>query len=112
MTQASLNLFHQRDTQKADALEAKVYAALKDGQWHLRKALCEAIPGLNERAVRMVAASSKGRIIGSSKGYKLTAHATATELAEWERAQRSQAKETLRRIVRTRNCFNRGGRAA
>lgn len=112
MTQPSLNFARERDTQKADAHTDAVYAQLEDGAWHLCKALCHAIPGLNDRAVRMIASDSKGQIVGSDKGYKLTAHLTATELVKWEQAQRSQAKETLRRIVRTRNAFNRGGRAA
>jgi hypothetical protein len=105
-------LFQARDQETAQQLTAAFLGALSDGQWHLRRDLCEAIPGLTERAARLIAEHSHGSVIGSSRGYKLTAAATSEEYEHWERAQKSQARKTLQRVVRTRNCFNRGGRAA
>lgn len=111
MTQPLLNLFHQRDTQKAEALEAAVYRQLEDGQWHLRRALCERIPGLNERAIRLIASESRGQIVGSDRGYRLTRFASVEEIDHAERQLISQAEKMRARAIQIRKCRNSGGRA-
>jgi len=110
MTQPSL--FRQRDHDAAQQLTGAFYKALEDGGWHLRRELVHAIPGLTERSARLIASASRGLIIGSAKGYKLTAYATQIEVDHAEAQLRSQAREMLRRVVQIRNCRNRGGRAA
>ncbi len=86
--------------------------ALADGGWHLRRDLCRAITGLTERSARLIAESSRGAVIGSAKGYKLTAHASQIELDHAERALRSQARKMLGRVIQIRKARNQGGVAA
>jgi hypothetical protein len=105
------NLFARRDQEAAQKLTAAFLEALADTRWHLRRDLVKSISGLTERSARIIAEHSHGAVIGSIKGYKLVQYATAEEYQHWENAQRSQARKTLQRVVRTRNCFNRGGRA-
>jgi hypothetical protein len=107
--QASL---FRRDVERAQVLSTAFYAAIADGAWHKCRDLVRWLPGLTERRARLIAEDSHGAVIGSSKGYKLVQYATAEEYQHWENAQRSQARKTLQRVIRTRKCFNRGGRAA
>jgi hypothetical protein len=105
-------LFQARDQETAQQLTAAFLDALSDGQWHLRRDLCEAIPGLTERAARLIAEHSHGSVIGSSRGYKLTVHATVAELDHAERQLTSQGHKMIDRAREIRCARNKGGRAA
>jgi len=106
------SLFRQREQEDAQRLTAAFLTALSDGQWHLRRDLCRQIPGLTERGARLIASESRGRVIGSARGYKLTIHATQAEVDHAEAQLRSQAREMLRRVIAIRKARNAGGRAA
>lgn len=100
------------DQDAASRLTTAFYEALEDGHWHLRRDLCRAIPGLTERAARLIAERSGGQVIGGAAGYKLTRHCTIEELNHFERAQLSQVRKTINRVRLTRIARNRGGVAA
>ena len=106
-----LSLFY-RDQETAQRLTTAFLSALEDGQWHLRRDLVQAIPGLTERAARLIAEHSRGAVIGSSRGYKLTVAASVEELDHAERQLISQASKMKARAVEIRKARNRGGVAA
>lgn len=113
MTMVQLNLLAAKvDQDAATRLTGAFMAHLEDGGWHLRRDLCKAIPGLTERAARLIAEHSQGAVIGSSRGYKLTVHATVAELDHAERQLISQAEKMRGRALEIRRARNRSGVAA
>jgi hypothetical protein len=110
MTQ--LDLLRVADQERAVRFEQQFMDVLTDGAWHLRREICRLVPGLTERACRQIAENSKGAVIGSAKGYKLTKHATVEELDHFERSMLSQGRKMIDRVREVRVARNRGGVAA
>jgi hypothetical protein len=63
--------------------------------------------GINDRAIRAAAAASDGRIISGQAGYKLTANATAAEIAAFTGPMRSQAAKMLARACEAEAAWGR-----
>jgi hypothetical protein len=112
MTQPMLQFARTRDRKAAERFRARVMDLLSDGAWHRAKALCVACEGLTDRAVRQIAEASRGTIISSVDGYKLTRFATTDEIDHCERWLVSQARKMLDRAVEIRRARNSGGVAA
>ena len=66
----------------------------------------------SDRYTRLLAAGSKGRIIGSSQGYKITREATPEEKAEYRGRQISQIKAMSDRLAEVEREWHSGGIAA
>ncbi len=87
-----------------------VMTKLADGQWHQAGELCEGVMGLDDRTVRAIAERSRGCIVSSQVGYRLTQHATLREVRRSADSLRSQARKLLARAdeqVYIKSC-NRG----
>lgn len=54
---------------------------------------------LSDRQIRLLAASSEGRVAGGQRGYKLTRHMTREEYEHWRNWMTSQADMMRRRVV-------------
>jgi len=109
MTQQPLILLAVHDA--AQKLTGAFLSALHDGGWHKGRELC-ALLGTDERTIRKIADQSRGSVISSDRGYKLTAFATVEEVDHAERRLLSQARKMTERATEIRRCRNQGGRAA
>ena len=98
MTQAPLPLIHESND-KAERLRQPMINILQDSRWHTAKDLRRWIPELDDRTARSIAERSKGRVIGSDRGYRLLAYASIQEIIAVEDRLRSQARRMLRRVL-------------
>jgi hypothetical protein len=96
-----------RQTVKAAKLLDCLIDELHDGQWHTAKELGP-ILRTNERVIRKCADLSRGRIVGSDAGYKLTRFCTIAELDHVEARLLSQAAKMQDRAREIRIARNRG----
>jgi hypothetical protein len=62
--------------------------------------------GYCPRTCRFIAEASEGKIIGSEKGYHLTASATPIAFANWERGFRSRIKKMQKRLIQTQKAWH------
>jgi hypothetical protein len=95
----------RRTVDAAEALAPAVRRVLEDGQWHTAKAL-RAVIGIGDRELRLVAERSRGTILGSQLGYKLTRFATVEEVDHVERWLQSQSRKMTHRAVEIRRARN------
>jgi hypothetical protein len=80
----------------------KIMARLVDGQWHSAYELSMAT-GIQKRSIRDVAQRSDGEIISGNSGYKLTCHATDSEIYEFVGRMTSQINLMRERTKNTLN---------
>ena len=66
----------------------------------------EQVLGFTDRYTRILAAESKGKVIGSSCGYKLTSEATPEEMNEYRGRQQAQIKATAERLAMTERVWH------
>ena len=58
-----------------------------------------------KRWVRSLAERSEGRVIGQSKGYRLTKHLTTEEYKQWRAASLRSVKSVQERVMKTDQVF-------
>lgn len=109
--QASQQTFAFRRAEKHAAVRPGFIRALSDGNWHKGRDLCQQLE-TDERTLRGLASESVGSVISGQLGYRLTAHATTSEIDHAENFYRSQARQMLRRAIQVRKARNAGGRVA
>lgn len=104
MTQPSLLDLASRADVSAGQV-AELVAALAGQGWRFRRDLQREL-GWSERKVRDVAEHSDGQIIGSDRGYKLTADATPEDMNAYVGRQRAQITRTQERLMRTEKVWH------
>ena len=95
---------------KASTFTPHMIAKHRDGCCHSDADICEGVQGLDDRTIRAIAERSRGVILSSQLGYKLTEHATMTEVRRSSNALRSQGRKMIMRAdeqVYIKSC-NRG----
>ena len=96
-----------RPTDKADTYAQAVVRVLSDGQWHAAKAICQEIPELDKRTLRTIRDRSRGAMIGSQKGYRLTIYASKEEVDHYIRLCYKTMREYSQNAVHVENFRNR-----
>ena len=97
------------DRDLASRYQERVLAYLEQSKsWKLRRDICQAFPGLTDRALREIASNSKGRILSGQSGYILIEYATNEEIDRAEAWLLSQSREMLKRVLAIRKARNRG----
>ena len=95
---------------KASTFTPHMIAKLRDGCWHSAADISSDVQGLDDRTIRAIAERSRGVILSSVLGYKLTEHATMSEARRSANALRSQGRKMIMRgdeIMYIKSC-NRG----
>ena len=82
---------------KASTFTPHVIGKLRDGQWHSAADISADVQGLDDRTIRAIAERSHGVILSSQLGYKLTEHATLTEVRRSASTLRSQGRKMIMR---------------
>jgi hypothetical protein len=110
MTQVALSFCATPVSAEQDA-ETLIFALTVCGCWVRRACLQQKdmFQGWPERRFRAAASASKGRIIGSARGYCLTALASVSDVEHAERALLSQARQMQQRAVEIRRARNAHG---
>jgi hypothetical protein len=106
MTQPQLALL-PRVRQKAAEMMDSFLSELQDGEWHTRSALAARLH-TSDRAIRMCAEHSQGRVISDQRGMKLTRYATVAEVDHAEAWLISQGRKMIDRAREIRIARNRG----
>lgn len=96
-------LFQPRKTDKADTYQQAVMNLLSDGYWHSAQSICQQIPEIDKRVIRTIRDRSRGAIIGSEKGYKLTRLATKAETDRYIRMCYKNMREYQQTAVHVEN---------
>ena len=97
MTQASLFAATLRVCVSAESV-ARLIAALESSGWVRGRELATYL-GTDDRTIRAMAHASRGQIIGSNRGYRLTLEANASEVSEATGRLRAQRDQELQRIL-------------
>jgi hypothetical protein len=88
---------------KADQYTQAVMSELSDGHWHSARSLCQRIPEIDKRVIRTIRDRSKGAVIGSQKGYRLTRCATKEETDAYIRMCYKNMREYQQTAVHVEN---------
>ena len=96
-------LFRKDRNTDADFMRLSNY--LERRGWRTAKEI-ESVLGFADRYTRILAAESKGKIIGSSTGYKLTHEATPEEMNEYRGRQQAQIRATADRLSMTERVWH------
>lgn len=102
-------LFQPRQMDKADTFQQAVLRLLNDGRWHSAKAICAAIPELDKRTIRDIRDRTRGAILSSKYGYKLTRFATKIETDRYIRMCYKTMREYQQSAIHVENFRNRRG---
>jgi len=96
-------LFRKDRNTDADFMRLSNY--LEKRGWRTAREI-ESVLGFADRYTRILAAESKGNIIGSSTGYKLTLEATPEEWKEYRGRQQAQINATADRLSMTERVWH------
>jgi len=96
-------LFKKDRNTDADFMRLSNY--LERRGWRTAKEI-ESVLGFADRYTRILAAESKGQIIGSSTGYKLTRETTPEEMNEYRGRQQAQIRATADRLSMTERVWH------
>lgn len=75
-------LFSTTDADLAARYAPQMLELLRHGRWMYRREIVQAIPALNERAVREISHRHRHLILSSEKGYRLLRTASVEEVHE------------------------------
>lgn len=97
MATRGLHTVQRRSGPTVSETDIRTIISVLAGQNWLAASALQSITGFDDRRVRAIAEASKGQVISSRYGYRLTREADQGEVLRCQRTLRSQARRMNRR---------------